>query len=270
MICDIYETWKIKAQAQANAESAAYKVSTQDKLLADEIDKLEEKKLTDMRQILKEYTNIQMVFHAKALEMLTYAYNQLIDIDVESDLEEFRIRFTQPSLIGSNLALAGGASAGGATTSAPNSYENIFNQDQSAGGGGGSLPNSPRRSNKRANNNNNLSQGELNRRAKSNDNFKQQRNADSNNNGNSRYTSSSSNKKNSNSAPNLNNANNKQQSNQRLQEELHDLSTDDSDYDYNDDDDDNNNNRRWNSFNDILCTGFNFVLNEKCFFFNKK
>jgi hypothetical protein len=38
-----------QAQAEANAESAAQKVASQDKILAEEIDKLEEKKLNDMK-----------------------------------------------------------------------------------------------------------------------------------------------------------------------------------------------------------------------------
>jgi hypothetical protein len=41
----------LKAQAEANAESASQKVASQDKILADEIDKLEQKKLNDMKVI---------------------------------------------------------------------------------------------------------------------------------------------------------------------------------------------------------------------------
>lgn len=37
------------AQAEANAENASFKVASQDKLLAEEIDKLELKKLNDIR-----------------------------------------------------------------------------------------------------------------------------------------------------------------------------------------------------------------------------
>ena len=41
----------LKAQAEANAESASQKVASQDKILADEIDKLEQKILNDMKVI---------------------------------------------------------------------------------------------------------------------------------------------------------------------------------------------------------------------------
>jgi len=85
----------LKAQAEANAESAHQNVSTQDRILNEEIDKLEKKKLTDMKELLMEYTKIQMIFHAKALEMLTIGYQELLDINTEDDLEEFRNSFTQ-------------------------------------------------------------------------------------------------------------------------------------------------------------------------------
>ena len=42
-----------KAQAEANAESASQRVASQDKILAEEIDKLEQKKLNDMKVNLK-------------------------------------------------------------------------------------------------------------------------------------------------------------------------------------------------------------------------
>jgi hypothetical protein len=46
------------AQAEENAESASQKVNTQDRFLNEEIEKLEEKKLNDMKNLLKEYSQI--------------------------------------------------------------------------------------------------------------------------------------------------------------------------------------------------------------------
>jgi hypothetical protein len=86
------------AQAEANAESAAQSVNTQERILNEEIDKLESKKLADMKELMLEYTHIQMIFHAKALEMLTVGYQELLDINTEEDLEEFRNAFTQSNL----------------------------------------------------------------------------------------------------------------------------------------------------------------------------
>jgi len=48
-----------------------------------------------MKELLMEYTHIQMIFHAKALEMLTIGYQKLLEINTEDDLEEFRNSFTQ-------------------------------------------------------------------------------------------------------------------------------------------------------------------------------
>ena len=41
----------------------------------------------ESKTILKEYTHIQLIFHAKALEMLSIAYRELLEIDTENDLE---------------------------------------------------------------------------------------------------------------------------------------------------------------------------------------
>lgn len=40
---------------------------------------------------MKEYTHVQIMFHAKAVEMLTSAYQCLLEIDTEGDLEVFFI-----------------------------------------------------------------------------------------------------------------------------------------------------------------------------------
>ena len=39
------------------------------------------------KNILKEYTHIQLIFHSKALEMLTIAYKELLEINTQNDLE---------------------------------------------------------------------------------------------------------------------------------------------------------------------------------------
>jgi len=46
-------------------------------------------KIHKFQNILKEYTHIQLIFHAKALEMLTIAYKELLDINTQNDLEVF-------------------------------------------------------------------------------------------------------------------------------------------------------------------------------------
>lgn len=127
-------------------------MATQDKILADEIDKLEQKKLNDMKNLLKEFTHIQVIFHAKALEMLTTAYKHLVEIDTESDLEEFRNTFTQSNLKNLQFTSNKSLNESGRTK---NSYEELFS--------GGSLPSTPGRSR------NNLNKSLEQNRSKSND-----------------------------------------------------------------------------------------------------
>lgn len=140
------------AQAEANAESAAQSVNTQERILNEEIDKLENKKLTDMKEFMLEYTHIQMIFHAKALEMLTVGYQELLDINTEEDLEEFRNAFTQ-----SNLNAVKGSRGGLNSSYSKQSYDSLNNSDD-----GNSLPTTPRGSKKGKNNP---------QRAKSNENL---------------------------------------------------------------------------------------------------
>ena len=193
------------AQAEANAESAAQKVFSQDKILAEEIDKLEQKKLNDMKNILKEYTHIQLIFHAKALEMLSIAYRELMEINTDNDLEEFRNTFTQ-----SNLATLKG-SRQSLNSSYQKSYDNMFS--------GGSAPNTPRGSRT-------MSQQQIDsKRSKSNENLKAGLRPGNATKNSSQYQS----------APHLNNQNNDSMNSSRLnkskQMEVEDITDDSEDED---------------------------------------
>lgn len=106
-------------------------MSTQDKILADVIDKLEQKKLNDMKNILKDFTHIQIIFHAKALEMSTTAYKHLLEIDTESDLEEFRNNFTQSTI--SNLQYSSNKSLNESNRQ-KNSMDDLFSGGSSTPG----------------------------------------------------------------------------------------------------------------------------------------
>lgn len=147
----------IEALAEATLESAKQKVAAQDKILTEQIDKLEDKKLNDIKNILKEYTHIQIIYHAKSVEMLTQAYQYLLDIDCENDLEQFRNAFRQSNLtdmIGSKMSL--------------NVTQSNYDQQSVMNTTGGSLPVTPQRS--RANQAN--KQNGFGRRTKSNENLK--------------------------------------------------------------------------------------------------
>lgn len=72
---------------QVNAEYAQTEASRADNVVQDEIDKFEQMKLTDMKKFLTDFTLIHLAFHARAMEMYTFAHQQLLNIDVAHDLE---------------------------------------------------------------------------------------------------------------------------------------------------------------------------------------
>ncbi|CAF0806237.1 unnamed protein product [Adineta steineri] len=75
---------------QVNAEYAQTEASRADNVVQDEIDKFEEMKITDIKKYFTDFTLINLAFHARAMEMYTYAHQQLMNINVAQDLEEFR------------------------------------------------------------------------------------------------------------------------------------------------------------------------------------
>ncbi|CAF0823638.1 unnamed protein product [Didymodactylos carnosus] len=86
---------------QVQSEYAQTESSRADRVVQDEIDKFEELKLNDMKKLLTDFTLVHLAFHARALEMYTNAHQNLLNIDVAHDLEEFRttapFRRLQPS-----------------------------------------------------------------------------------------------------------------------------------------------------------------------------
>jgi len=152
-----------------------------------------------------------MIFNAKALEMLTVAYNELLDINTENDLEEFRNTFTQSNIqsfvIGSKQSL---------NSSYKDSNENVYS-------GGGSLPTTPGR-----NRSSTLRETDA-KRSKSNENIKKASTQSTSKNTNGSANLNGKNQPNYNSAPNLNNSSNSRL-NKSQQLEVEDM-TDDSDMD---------------------------------------
>ncbi len=72
---------------QVTAEYAQTEASRADNVVQDEIDKFEQMKLTDMKKYFTDFTLINLSFHARAMEMYTYAHQQLLNIDIAHDLE---------------------------------------------------------------------------------------------------------------------------------------------------------------------------------------
>lgn len=58
--------------------------------LEDQTDTFEKKKLLDIKRILTDFIHIELIFHSKAVELLTQAYGHIQAINISEDLEEFR------------------------------------------------------------------------------------------------------------------------------------------------------------------------------------
>ncbi|XP_071522621.1 CBY1-interacting BAR domain-containing protein 1-like isoform X2 [Panulirus ornatus] len=58
--------------------------------LEEQMDQFEQRKVADLKKVLREFIQTELAFHAKALELYTKAYNQISNIEEEEDLEAFR------------------------------------------------------------------------------------------------------------------------------------------------------------------------------------
>ncbi|XP_045124392.1 protein FAM92A-like isoform X1 [Portunus trituberculatus] len=76
--------------AETKLQKATTEAQRSCKNLEDQMDQFEQKKVSDLKKILKEFIQIELAFHAKALELYTRAYNQVSAIEEEEDLEAFR------------------------------------------------------------------------------------------------------------------------------------------------------------------------------------
>ena len=64
-------------QAESQLHHASVDSSRIEGLLLEQIDSFEKRKVLDLKAALKEYVNIELAFHAKALEVLTEAYQSV-------------------------------------------------------------------------------------------------------------------------------------------------------------------------------------------------
>ena len=66
---------------------ASVEVSRVVKGLEEQIDSFEKQKLHDVKNILTNFVTVQLSFHAKSVELLTKAYQDIAEIDEAHDLE---------------------------------------------------------------------------------------------------------------------------------------------------------------------------------------
>ncbi|XP_074645786.1 CBY1-interacting BAR domain-containing protein 1-A-like [Tubulanus polymorphus] len=76
--------------AEKELQKAGVDAARSTKALEEQMDSFERRKLKDLKQILYDFVNVEMIFHAKALEALTQCYSSLSIMSEEEDLEEFR------------------------------------------------------------------------------------------------------------------------------------------------------------------------------------
>lgn len=77
-------------KAETELQRATMDATRTTRQLEETIDNFEKQKIKDIKTIFSEFITIEMLFHGKALEVFTAAYQNIQKIDEEEDLEVFR------------------------------------------------------------------------------------------------------------------------------------------------------------------------------------
>ena len=75
------------SQAETELQRATMDATRTTRHLEETIDNFEKQKIKDIKTIFSEFITIEMLFHGKALEVYTAAYQNIQKIDEEEDLE---------------------------------------------------------------------------------------------------------------------------------------------------------------------------------------
>ncbi|XP_048672716.1 CBY1-interacting BAR domain-containing protein 2 isoform X2 [Caretta caretta] len=81
-----------QTQAESNVHKVSVDASRTTQQLKETIDEFQKQKLKDVQKIFSDFVTIEMVFHAKALEVYSSAFQKLDDYDFERDMEDFRAK----------------------------------------------------------------------------------------------------------------------------------------------------------------------------------
>uniref|UniRef100_A0A8D3A9M8 CBY1 interacting BAR domain containing 1 n=1 Tax=Scophthalmus maximus TaxID=52904 RepID=A0A8D3A9M8_SCOMX len=82
--------------AESELQRATMDATRTTKQLEETIDDFEKQKIRDIKKIFGDFVTVEMSFHAKALEMYTFAYQSIHSVDEEEDLEVFRSSLHPP------------------------------------------------------------------------------------------------------------------------------------------------------------------------------
>ncbi|ELV14184.1 Protein FAM92A1, partial [Tupaia chinensis] len=77
-------------RAETELQRATMDATRTTRQLEETIDNFEKQKIKDIKTIFSEFITIEMLFHGKALEVYTAAYQNIQKIDEDEDLEVFR------------------------------------------------------------------------------------------------------------------------------------------------------------------------------------
>ncbi|XP_072459661.1 CBY1-interacting BAR domain-containing protein 1 isoform X2 [Notamacropus eugenii] len=82
--------------AETELQRATMDATRTSRHLEETIDNFEKQKIKDIKNIFSEFITIEMLFHGKALEVYTAAYQNIQKIDEEEDIEIFRSSLYPP------------------------------------------------------------------------------------------------------------------------------------------------------------------------------
>ncbi|XP_041320302.1 protein FAM92A isoform X5 [Pyrgilauda ruficollis] len=85
-----------QAEAENELHRATLDATRTTRHLEETIDNFEKQKIRDIKNIFSEFITIEMLFHGKALEIYTAAYQNIQNIDENEDLEVFRSSLYPP------------------------------------------------------------------------------------------------------------------------------------------------------------------------------
>ncbi|OCT58585.1 hypothetical protein XELAEV_18001909mg [Xenopus laevis] len=76
--------------AESNVQKASVDAARTTQQLEEVIDNFQLQKIKDIQKIFSDFLTVEMIFHARSLEVFTSAFQNLQECDLEKDMEDFR------------------------------------------------------------------------------------------------------------------------------------------------------------------------------------